>query len=232
MIKVGFVGLGNMGGPMALNLANAGYQVTAFDISDTLLAQYAEQGVGTATSLASVARDAQVVITMLPAGKHVQTVYLGDDGLLANMAIGALAIDCSTIDGESVALVGAAAQARQIGFIDAPVSGGVVGAQVGTLAFMCGGTQANYDRALPLLQVMGAKQFLAGNLGAGQVAKVCNNQLLAVLMSATAEAIEMGVRSGLDAAVLSDIMQASSGNNWALQQYNPYPGVQIGRAHV
>jgi len=225
MNKIGFVGLGNMGGPMAANLVAAGYQVHAFDLSSELLAHYADKGIVPCSSLAEVASDADAVITMLPAGKHVQSVYLGDDGLLANIKAGAIMIDCSTIDVASVRVVGEAADTAGIDFIDAPVSGGVAGAQAGTLAFMCGGQNSAYQRALPLLEVMGAKQFLAGDLGAGQIAKVCNNQLLSVLMAGTAEALAMGVKSGLDAKVLSEIMLNSSGSNWALEKYNPYPGV-------
>ncbi len=225
MTRIGFVGLGNMGGPMAVNLVKADYQVVGFDLSESLMGEYVAKGLTAASSLAELAQQVDVVITMLPAGKHVVSVYSGEQGLLANLKAGALAVDCSTIDGESVQQVGDLAQAANIDFIDAPVSGGVAGAAAGTLAFMCGGTQEQFDRALPLLQVMGAKQFLAGGLGAGQVAKVCNNQLLAVLMAGTAEALNMGAKSGLDPAVLSEIMQNSSGNNWALQLYNPYPDV-------
>jgi len=225
MKTIGFVGLGNMGGPMAANLAAAGYDVRAFDLSSELLSHYAEQGVVPCESLADVANNADAVITMLPAGKHVQSVYLGENGLMSHLRSGSLAIDCSTIDVASVKVVGDAAADADIAFIDAPVSGGVAGAQAGTLAFMCGGEETAYQRALPLLEVMGAKQFLAGNLGAGQIAKVCNNQLLSILMAGTAEALEMGVKSGLDPKVLSEIMLNSSGANWALEKYNPFPGV-------
>lgn len=227
MASVAFVGLGNMGGPMACNLINAGHSVTVFDLSEAAMAEVVASGAQASSSAIDAARNADVVITMLPAGKHVAQVYLGDDGLLAHMAKGALALDASTIDSETAQQVGAAAAEAGIAFMDTPVSGGVAAAAAGTLAFMCGGSAEAFERARGILEGMGnaEKIFHAGPAGAGQVAKAVNNMLLAVHMIGSCEALAMGAAKGLDPAVLSDIMKASSGNNWSLQVYNPWPDV-------
>ena len=227
MASVAFVGLGNMGGPMACNLINAGHSVTVFDLSEAAMAEVVASGAQASSSAIDAARNADVVITMLPAGKHVAQVYLGDDGLLAHMAKGALALDASTIDSETAQQVGAAAAEAGIAFMDTPVSGGVAAAAAGTLAFMCGGSAEAFERARRILEGMGnaEKIFHAGPAGAGQVAKAVNNMLLAVHMIGSCEALAMGAAKGLDPAVLSDIMKASSGNNWSLQVYNPWPDV-------
>jgi 3-hydroxyisobutyrate dehydrogenase len=162
---------------------------------------------------------------MLPAGRHVEGLYLGDDGVLANARPGTLLVDCSTIDPGTARKVASAATERGFTMLDAPVSGGVGGAQAGTLTFIVGGTSAGLERARPLLSAMGRNIFHAGENGAGQIAKVCNNMLLAILMTGTAEALALGVRNGLDPAALSAVMQQSSGGNWALNVYNPWPGV-------
>jgi 3-hydroxyisobutyrate dehydrogenase len=162
---------------------------------------------------------------MLPAGKHVAGTYLGDDGLLAKLDASTTLLDCSTIDAATAREVGEAAAAAGIGFMDAPVSGGVAAAAAGTLAFMCGGNADTFGKAKLILADMGKNIFHAGPAGAGQVAKACNNMLLAIHMIGSAEALEMGARNGLDPAVLSEIMLASSGRNWSLEVYNPYPGV-------
>ena len=162
---------------------------------------------------------------MLPASKHVESLYLGEAGLLAKIAPGTLIIDSSTIAPESTRKVADAAKARGLSMIDAPVSGGVAGAQGGTLTFIVGGSDTALVQARPLLEAMGKNIFHAGDAGAGQVAKICNNMLLSVLMSGTAEALQLGVDNGLDPSVLSEIMRKSSGGNWALEVYNPYPGV-------
>jgi 3-hydroxyisobutyrate dehydrogenase len=162
---------------------------------------------------------------MLPASKHVEALYLGDAGLITQLDADTLIIDCSTIAPESARKVAAAAAEAGFDMIDAPVSGGVGGAVGGTLTFMVGGSSKALDIARPLLEIMGKNIFHAGDAGAGQVAKVCNNMLLAVLMTGTAEALQLGVNNGLDPAVLSEIMQKSSGGNWALEVYNPFPGV-------
>ena len=165
---------------------------------------------------------------MLPASVHVENLYLGDKGLLTAIAAGTLVIDCSTIAPASSRKVSEAAAAKNIPMIDAPVSGGVGGAVGGTLTFIVGGESEAFDQAKPLLEDMGKNIFHAGAPGAGQVAKICNNMLLSVLMTGTAEALQLGVDNGMDPSVLSEIMRTSSGGNWALEVYNPYPGVMEG----
>ncbi|MGR1222359.1 3-hydroxyisobutyrate dehydrogenase [Aeromonas veronii] len=226
MTRIGFIGLGNMGGPMAANLARAGHRVQVFD----LVAQNIERAIAAGCIATGDAREAvtgcEVVISMLPAGEHVRDLWLSEgQDLLAALPVGALVIDCSTIDVDSARQVGEAARARGLRFIDAPVSGGVAGAAAGTLTFIVGGDAADFEAAKPLLACMGQNLFHAGTLGAGQIAKMCNNMLLAIHMAGTAEALALGVKEGLDPAVLSTIMGKSSGNNWSLERYNPWPGV-------
>ena len=225
MAKVGFIGLGNMGGPMAKNLVAAGHEVTVFDLVPEACAELQAAGASVAASTAEAADGADYVISMLPAGKHVAGVYLGDEGLLAQLDGSTTVLDCSTIDAATSREVGEAAASAGIGFMDSPVSGGVAAAAAGTLAFMCGGAAETFEKAKIILADMGKNIFHAGPAGAGQVAKGCNNMLLAVHMIGTTEALEMGVRNGLDPKVLSEIMLASSGRNWSLEVYNPYPGV-------
>ncbi len=229
MATVGFVGFGNMGGPMAANLLAKGFAVKGFDLVPDLVA--AVDGAEAVASAAQAAADADVFISMLPAGQHVRSLYLGqggEPGVLAALPADALVIDCSTIDAASAQAVAAAAAERGIAMLDAPVSGGTAGAQNGTLTFIVGGTEAALEKGRPVLEAMGANIFHAGDAGAGQIAKICNNMLLSVLMAGTAEALALGVDNGLDPAVLSDIMKVSSGGNWALNVYNPYPGVMEG----
>lgn len=244
--KITFIGLGNMGGPMAKNLLKAGFDVTVFDLSDEAQELLQQVGAKTSESPRQAAADASVVITMLPAGKHVKSVYLGEgaddeqkegsteasssrlhypDGLLAALSPGTLVIDSSTIAAADARKVAAVADHYGLAFLDAPVSGGTAGAAAGTLTFIAGGKKAVFERAQPVLKAMGKNIFHAGDHGAGQVAKICNNMLLGILMSGTAEALNLGVKNGLDAAVLSDIMLQSSGRNWTLEVYNPYPNV-------
>ena len=225
MANVAFIGLGNMGGPMAINLVKAGHAVVVFDLSQAACDQMQEAGASVAGSAVEAAVGMDYVISMLPAGKHVAGVYLGDDGLLSKLDDSTTILDCSTIDAGTARQVGEAAAELGIGFMDAPVSGGVAAAAAGTLAFMCGGDAATFEKARLILQDMGKNIFHAGPAGAGQVAKGCNNMLLAVHMIGTCEALEMGARNGLDPKVLSEIMLASSGRNWSLEVYNPYPGV-------
>jgi 3-hydroxyisobutyrate dehydrogenase len=219
---IGFVGLGNMGGPMARNLVGAGLTVKAFDLVADLVTRV--EGATPAPSAVDAADAVDVFISMLPAGSHVEGLYL-DSGVLDSLAAGTLLIDCSTIAPETSRRVAKAVAERGFEMLDAPVSGGTGGAEAGTLSFMVGGPGGAVERARPVLDVMGANVFHAGEHGAGQTAKVCNNMLLAVLMAGTAEALALGVRNGLDPAVLSEIMKQSSGGNWALNVYNPYPGV-------
>ncbi|MDD0815158.1 3-hydroxyisobutyrate dehydrogenase [Curvibacter sp. HBC28] len=224
-MNIAFIGLGNMGGPMALNLQKAGHKVQAFDLSQAACAKWAEQGLAIAASAADAVLGAEAVISMLPASQHVESLYLGDTGLLAQLASGTLVIDCSTIAAASAQKVARAATARGLPCLDAPVSGGTGGAIAGTLTFMVGGEDAALALARPLLEKMGANIFHAGAAGAGQTAKICNNMLLGILMIGTSEALALGVANGLDPKVLSEIMRRSSGGNWALEKYNPMPGV-------
>jgi 3-hydroxyisobutyrate dehydrogenase len=229
MSLVGFVGLGNMGAPMAHNLLKAGHTLKVFDLVDAAVRQAVSHGASAVTSAADAARGADVFISMLPASQHVAALYTKPDErgktLLDAIDRSTLVIDCSTIAPEAARQVGSAAQQRGIAMIDAPVSGGTAGAQNATLTFIVGGEAAALERARPFLEKMGANIFHAGPSGAGQVAKICNNLLLAVQMTGTAEALALGVANGLDPAVLSEIMKRSSGGNWALNLYNPYPGV-------
>jgi 3-hydroxyisobutyrate dehydrogenase len=226
MTRIGFVGLGNMGGPMARNLAAAGHQVKVFDLVPELAAGVA--GAHPQSSAAACAQDVDVFVSMLPAGRHVEALYLGSDGVVAGAAPGTLLMDCSTIDPATARRVADAARQRGLEMLDAPVSGGTAGAEAGTLTFIVGGPDAAVARARPLLEAMGRTVFHAGDNGAGQIAKICNNMLLAVLMAGTAEALALGVNNGLDPGTLSEIMQQSSGGNWTLNVYNPFPGVMDG----
>ena len=225
MKNVGFIGLGNMGGPMAINLIKAGFSVSVFDLVPTSVERLTAAGAQAAATAEEAVQNVDVVVSMLPASKHGESLYLGEAGLLSKIAPGTLIIDSSTIAPESSRKVADAAKARGLSMIDAPVSGGVAGAQGGTLTFIVGGSDTALAQARPLLEAMGKNIFHAGDAGAGQVAKICNNMLLSVLMSGTAEALQLGVDNGLDPGVLSDIMRKSSGGNWALEVYNPYPGV-------
>lgn len=225
MANVAFIGLGNMGGPMAANLLKAGHAVVVFDLSQAACEQMQEAGASVAASAAEAAVGRDYVISMLPAGKHVAATYLGDNGLLSLLDGSTTILDCSTIDAATARQVGTVAAEKGIGFMDSPVSGGVAAAAAGTLAFMCGGNAETFEKARLILKDMGKNIFHAGPAGAGQVAKGCNNMLLAIHMIGTCEALEMGARNGLDPKVLSDIMLASSGRNWSLEVYNPYPEV-------
>ena len=227
-MKIAFIGLGNMGGPMAMNLKKAGHEVKAFDLSAEACKKYAAEGLSIASSAADSVAGAEVVISMLPASAHVEGLFLGGagkPGLLESIAAGTLVIDSSTIAAATSRKVAEAAAAKGIAMIDAPVSGGTGGAIAGTLTFMVGGEAKDLERARPVLEKMGANIFHAGAAGAGQTAKICNNMLLGILMIGTSEALALGVANGLDPKVLSEIMRRSSGGNWALEKYNPMPGV-------
>ena len=223
--RIAFVGLGNMGGPMAINLKKTGYDVHAFDLSADAIAKVREQGVGIGATAHEAVQGAQVVISMLPASRHVEALYLGDDGLLNVLVPVALIIDCSTIAPASAQKVAAAAQAKGLAMIDAPVSGGVAGAAAGTLTFIVGGTVDALERARPVLQGMGKNIFHMGDAGAGQVAKLCNNMALGVIMAVTGEALALGAAHGLDPKTLSQMMAVSTGRSWATEVCNPWPGV-------
>ncbi len=223
-MKIAFIGLGNMGLPMAKNLVKAGFSVTGFDLSAAALQALEAAGGKTADSAAQAASGAQVVVSMLPAAAHVKSLYLGAEGLLAQLAPGALVIDSSTISASAANEVATAAQARGIDMIDAPVSGGTGAAEAGTLTFMVGAEAAQLERARAVLEKMGKNIFHAGGHGAGQTAKVCNNMVLGIIMSGTCEALQLGIANGLDPKVLSEIIGKSSGASWVVNSYNPCPG--------
>ena len=225
MKKIGFIGLGNMGEPMAANLVKAGFDVIGFDLIEEAKKKAEQNGIQIAEDAVSASENVDALISMLPASEHVESLYLGEEGLLSKLDKTVLIIDCSTIAPDSAIKVANQAKDLELSMIDAPVSGGVVGAQESKLTFIVGGAENNVERARPLLEKMGSNIFHAGGNGAGQVAKVCNNMLLAIHMCGTAEAIALGVKNGLDASVLSEIMRKSSGGNWSLEVYNPYPGV-------
>lgn len=221
MARIGFVGLGRMGGHMARNLVKAGHQVVVFDIVQAAIDPVVAAGATAAFSSAAAAQDAEVVITMLPAGEHVRDAWLGQGGLAKASRADALLMDCSTIDVATAREV-AASVGRP--FLDAPVSGGVSGAEAGTLTFMVGGDSAALERARPILEAMGRTIVHCGEAGAGQVAKLCNNMMLAATMAATSEAFVIAERLGLPAQALYDVCSRSTASSWALNSYCPVPG--------
>ncbi|WP_181108793.1 3-hydroxyisobutyrate dehydrogenase [Xanthomonas arboricola] len=225
MSKIAFIGLGNMGGPMAANLSKAGHQLRVFDLVPAALDAAVAAGAHAASSAHDTLADAEIVISMLPASRHVEALYLGEAGILAQIPAGVLVIDCSTIAPASARKLAAEAQARGLAILDAPVSGGTAGAAAGSLTFIVGGAAQVLERARPVLQAMGKNIFHVGDNGAGQVAKLCNNMALGVIMAATGEALALGVAQGLDPAVLSQMMAVSTGRSWATEVCNPWPGV-------
>jgi 3-hydroxyisobutyrate dehydrogenase len=224
-MKIGFIGLGNMGLPMAINLLKAGHEVIGFDLVQGQIDAFAKAGGKVAKSANATADGADVVISMLPASRHVEGLYLGANGLIAYANPKTLLIDCSTISPKVAQAVAAEAKAKGFAMVDAPVSGGTAGAQAGTLTFMVGGENSVVECIRPILENMGKNIFHAGGSGAGQTVKVCNNMLLGIQMLGTSEALRLGIANGMDPKVLSDIMSKSSGRNWALELYNPCPGV-------
>ena len=222
MAKIAFIGLGNMGGPMAANLAKAQHHVTAFDLSDAAVAAAVEKGAHKAASAAEAVKGAEIVVTMLPAGKHVREVYEKD--VLPNAGKGTLLIDCSTIDVDSARHVATLAAKAGLEMVDGPVSGGVGGATAGTLTFMVGGPDAAFSKAKPILEKMGKNIVHAGASGNGQAAKICNNMILGVSMIAVSEAFMLAKRLGLDAQKMFDVVSTSSGQCWSLINYCPVPG--------
>jgi 3-hydroxyisobutyrate dehydrogenase len=224
MARIGFIGLGNMGLPMALNLLKAGHTVTGFDVTRTQAEKLAAAGGKPADSVSGAVAGAEIVISMLPAGKDVRDVYLGGNGVLGAASAGALLVDSSTIDVESARAVASAAKAKNLEMLDAPVSGGVGGAQAGTLTFMVGGSDAAFARAKPVLDAMGKNIVHAGGAGNGQAAKICNNMILGISMIAVSEAFVLAEKLGLDAQKLFDISSKSSGQCWSLTSYCPVPG--------
>jgi len=224
MATIGFIGLGNMGAPMAANLVKAQHHVTGFDLVATATAALAERGGHAASSAIEAAASGDVVITMLPAGPQVRAVYLGPDGIIARARTGALLIDCSTIDVETARLVAAEARKAGLEMLDAPVSGGVIGADAGTLTFMVGGEASAFARAEPLLNAMGRTIVHAGPSGSGQTAKICNNMILAASMIAVCEGFALAEKLGLPAQTLFDICSKSTSQCWAMTGYCPVPG--------
>lgn len=224
-MEIAFVGLGNMGGPMARNLVKAGQRVTGYDVLAAQRERFAAAGGFPAASLADCVRSAELVFTMLPAGEHVREAYLAPGGILANIRPGALLIDCSTIAPAMARDVAEAARRQGVPMLDAPVSGGTAGAEAHTLTFIVGGDERDLARAKPALQLMGKAIFHAGPAGAGQVVKMCNNMMLGIQMAGACEALRLGIAHGIDPAKLSEIMLGSSGRNWVLEVYNPCPGV-------
>jgi len=226
MAVIGFIGLGNMGAPMAANLVKAGHRVTGFDINANAVQALAAAGGRAAGSAAEAVKGADVVITMLPAGEHVREVWLHQGGLIeAVKGSTALLIDCSTIDVESARVVTEAARIAGFEMLDAPVSGGVGGATAATLTFMVGGSDTAFARGLSVLQAMGRNIVHAGGPGAGQAAKICNNMMLAINMVGVSEGFLLARRLGLDWDKLFQIASTSSGQSWAMTSYCPAPGV-------
>ncbi|EKS66721.1 MULTISPECIES: 3-hydroxyisobutyrate dehydrogenase [Caballeronia] len=224
-MRIGFIGLGHMGGPMAANLLKAGHAVTAFDLVSAALDAAKAAGATLAASPRAAAQGAEVVITMLPAAQHVKTVYLGDDGVLAGVGKGVPLVDSSTIDPATAKLIGEAAANQGNPFADAPVSGGVVGAQAGTLTFMVGADETLFETLRPVLSGMGKNMVRCGETGTGQIAKICNNLLLGISMIGVAEAMKLGETLGIDPTKLASIVNTSTGRCWSSDTCNPYPGI-------
>jgi 3-hydroxyisobutyrate dehydrogenase len=224
-MRIGFIGLGNMGGPMAANLTAAQHRVRGFDVVRPALDALAAKGGEAAASIAAAVEGAELVITMLPAGPHVRDVYTGAGGVLAAAAKGALLVDSSTIDVETARAVAAEAARRGFDMLDAPVSGGTAGAAAASLTFMVGGSEAGFARALPVLQAMGKTIVHAGPAGSGQAAKICNNMMLGIAMIGVSEGFALADRLGLDRQKLFDISSKSSGQSWAMTSYCPVPGL-------
>ncbi|MCF4166269.1 3-hydroxyisobutyrate dehydrogenase [Zavarzinia compransoris] len=224
MAKIAFIGLGNMGGPMARNLLKAGHAVAAFDLNKAAVEGLVAAGATAADSPSAAASGAEVVVSMLPAGAHVKSVHAGEGGVIDSVAKGSLLIDCSTIDVATAREVIAVADKAGVDMVDAPVSGGVGGAEAGTLTFMVGGSDQAFARALPILEAMGKTIVHAGGPGNGQAAKICNNMLLGISMIGTCEAFALAEKLGLDHQKLFDISSKSSGQCWSMTTYCPVPG--------
>lgn len=224
-MKIGFVGLGNMGAPMAANLIKAGHELQVFDIVATAVDVAVAGGAAAAHSANEAAVGAEIVVSMLPAGEHVQAVYGGDDGLIAAADAGTLFIDCSTIDVATARAVAEEARARGFDVLDAPVSGGVSGAEAGTLTFMVGGAEPAFARGLPVLEAMGRNIVHAGASGNGQAAKICNNMLLGISMIGLSEGLTLAQKLGLDAKTFFEISSKASGSSWAMLNHLPVAGI-------
>ena len=224
-MKIGFVGLGHMGNPMCRNLLKHGHTLKVYDVVPELVRKLSGPGCEAAASALEAARGAEMVITMLPSSPHVRRAYLGDTGVLAGSAPGTPLVDCSTIDPLTARDVAMEARAKGCTMLDAPVSGGVGGAEAATLTFMVGGEAREFEAARPVLQAMGKNLVHCGASGNGQVAKICNNMMLAIGMIATAEGMALAAKLGMDPKVFAGIVNTSSGRCWSSDTYNPYPGV-------
>ena len=224
-MNIAFIGLGNMGAPMARNLLKGGHSLNLFDLNKDILAELAALGGHISTSPREAAQGTELVITMLPAAAHVRSVWLGEDGVLAGIAKGVPAVDCSTIDPQTARDVAAAAAKQGVQMADAPVSGGTGGAQAGTLTFMVGAPQALFDTLHPVLEQMGRNIVHCGDVGTGQVAKICNNLLLGISMVGVSEAMALGAALGIDSEVLAGVINSSTGRCWSSEVYNPWPGI-------
>ena len=224
-MKIGFIGLGHMGNPMARNLLKHGHKLKVYDVVPDLIRKLEKEGCEVATSAADCARGVEAVITMLPSSPHVRSAYMSEYGVLKGAAPGTPLIDCSTIDPLTAREVAMDAKARSSSMVDAPVSGGVGGAEAGTLTFMVGGEARDFEVAKPILQAMGKNIVHCGGIGNGQVAKICNNMMLAVEMIATSEGMTLAAKLGMDPKVFAAIVNTSSGRCWSSDTYNPYPGV-------
>lgn len=224
MARIGFIGVGNMGGPMAANLAKAQHQVRAFDLSPDAVAAAEAAGATAAPTVAEAVRDADIVVTMLPAGAHVREVYMGEEGVFANAKAGALFIDSSTIDVATSRDVTEAAAAAGFAMLDAPVSGGTGGAEAGTLTFMVGGAAEAFERGRPAFDAMGKTIVHCGDAGAGQAVKACNNMMLAVTMIGVSEGFNLADALGIDRQIVYDVCSTATAQSWALNTYCPVPG--------
>ncbi len=224
-MKIGFIGLGNMGNPMVRNLLTNGHSVRVFDVVPELVNKLTDLGCEAATSAGKCAHGVDVVITMLPSSPHVRRVYQDAHGVLASVSPGTLLIDSSTIDPHTARDVAMDALGKGLAMVDAPVSGGTGGAEAGTLTFMVGGSIDNFTRTKPILEAMGKNIVHCGDAGNGQVAKICNNMMLAIEMIATAEGMALATKLGMDPKVFAGIANTSSGRCWSSDTYNPYPGV-------
>lgn len=224
-MQIAWIGLGNMGGPMAANLVAAGHDVSGFDLSTTAQDAASGRGVTIAASVADAVAGSAVVFTMLPASKHVLSVFEGPDGVLAHASPGALIIDSSTIDIDTARALHESVPGAGFAFLDAPVSGGVAGAEAGSLTFMVGGAEADLERARPVIEVLAGRTFHAGGPGSGQAAKLANNLMLGINLAAMSEGTVLATRLGLDPKVFFDIASTSSGDSWALRNWYPVEGV-------
>ena len=224
--KIAFIGVGNMGNPMAVNLLKAGNKIKVFDVSKQMLEKAREKNLETVDRIEDlISEEISTVITMLPEGKHSKEIYLGDNGIINKVSKNCILIDCSTIDIQTSKEIGKVANDQGIMMVDAPVSGGVMGAQKASLNIMVGGSKDSFDRALPILKVMGKNIYHAGEIGSGNGAKICNNMSLGITMIAASESLMLAKRLNIDIKKVHEIMKNASGNSWPISVYPPLPGL-------